>query len=64
MSARKDASNSTSTAIVFDGSKVEEWFRFDRQVLRYCRKKIGEVGQKLWMQTAVEIDSNSVDAIA
>ena len=62
MSSRKD--DSTSKAIVFDGSKVEDWFRFDRQVLRFCRKKMGEVGEKLWMQTCIEIDDNSVAAIA
>ena len=60
----KDKESRGTTNIVFCGSKVEEWFKFDRQVLRWVRKKYGDSGVKLWNETAIAIDASSVDAIA
>ena len=60
----KDSTESVSTDVVFAGVSVENWFKFDRQVLRYVRKKFGDVGEKLWMETATAIDDRSVGAIA
>ena len=60
--SKRDAN--TSTEIIYDGSKVHEWFGFDRQVLRYARRKFGSVGETLWMGTAVAIDNQTVHAIA
>jgi len=53
-----------NATVIFDGSNVEEWFRFDRQVLRFVKKEYGDYGIKLWNGTTIEIDANSVEAIA
>ena len=63
MSSKKDSDSKTND-IVFSGKRVEDWFKFDRQVLRYVRKKYGKVGEQLWLETATAIDENSVSAIA
>ena len=62
MSAASKESNSTD--VVFAGVSVENWFRFDRQVMRYVRKKFGDVGEQLWMETAPVIEDSTVEAIA
>ena len=62
--AMTEKSEKTTNEIIFSGKKVEDWFRFDRQVLRAVRKKFGTVGEKLWSETAIAIDENSVAAIA
>ena len=49
---RKSDSKNTND-IVFSGKRVEDWFRFDRQVLRWVRKKYGKPGERLWMETAI-----------
>ena len=49
---------------MFSGKRAEDWFKFDRQVLRYVRKKYGKVGEQLWLETATAIDESSVSAIA
>ena len=64
MDSEKDKDYRSTTNIIFTGSKVEEWFKFDRQVLRWVRKKYGDSGVKLWNETAIAIDASSVDAIA
>ena len=58
------SSEKTTNEIIFSGKKVDEWFRFDRQVLRAVRKRFGAVGVKLWSETATAIDEHSVAAIA
>ena len=62
-SDKKDKYVSTNS-IIFNGKKVEDWFKFDRQILRWVRKTYGVSGEKLWSETAIVIDRNSVDAIA
>ena len=62
MSAASKESNSTD--VVFAGVSVENWFKFDRQVMRYVRKKFGDAGEQLWMETAPVIDNSTVEAIA
>lgn len=59
-----EKSERVTNEIIFSGRKVEEWFRFDRQVLRAVRKRFGSVGEKLWSETAIAIDANTVGAIA
>ena len=63
MPSKKDSDSKTND-IVFSWKKVEDWFKFDRQVLRYVRKKYGKVGEQLWLETATVIDDNSFSAIA
>ena len=52
-----------TTNIIFSGAKVEEWFKFDRQVLRWVRRNYGSAGVKLWNETATVIDAHSVNAV-
>ena len=64
MSNRSNSDKEASTNnIIFDGKKVDDWFRFDRQVTRWIRKTHGDYGIKLWNETAIAIDGNSVVAI-
>ena len=50
--------------IVYDGKSVSEWFRFDRQVKRFARKKYGDYGVQIWEGTAVKITRKTVKKIA
>ena len=50
--------------VIFTGINVEDFFRFERQVLRWCKKKYGDYGAKLWLNTTVTIDANTVDSVA
>ena len=59
-----DKESKSTNSIIFSGSKVEEWFKFDRQVLRWVRRKYGEGGFKLWNESTTAIDPQSVNAIA
>ena len=59
-----DKESKSTNSIIFSGSKVEEWFKFDRQVLRWVRRKHGEGGVKLWNESTTAIDPQSVNAIA
>ena len=52
MDSEKDKDYRSTTNIIFTGSKVEEWFKFDRQVLRWVRKNYSDAGVKLWCETA------------
>ena len=61
---RKKEKYSSTNSIIFSGKKVEDWFKFDRQILRWVRKTYGVSGEKLWSETAIVIDRQSVDAIA
>ena len=65
MSNRDSRDKEASTnSIIFTGKKVDDWFRFDRQVTRWIRKTYGDYGIKLWNETAIAIDANSVGSIA
>ena len=65
MSNRSNRDKEASTnSIIFNGKKVDDWFRFDRQVTRWIRKTYGDYGIKLWNETAIAIDANSVGSIA
>jgi len=64
MDREKDKEYRSTTNIIFTGSKVEDWFKFDRQVLRWVRKNYSDAGVKLWCETAIAIDASSVDSIA
>ena len=57
-------SDETPQEIVFDGEKIAEWFRFDRQVLRRAKKLFGRYGDKLWNGTTVKIDDDTVVSVA
>ena len=59
-----DKGSKDNNSIIFSGNKVEDWFKFDRQVLRWVRKTYGDSGVKMWNETAIVIDEHSVDAIA
>jgi len=50
--------------IVFDGKKLANWFIYDRQVLRFMRKKYGIIGEQIWLGTSIPIETATVDAIA
>ena len=50
--------------IVFDGKKLANWFIYDRQVLRFMRKKYGAIGEQVWLGTTIPIETATVDAIA
>ena len=52
-------SDETPQEIVFDGEKIAEWFRFDRQVLRRAKKLFGRYGDRLWNGTTVKIDDDA-----
>ena len=60
----RDKESKDNNSIIFSGNKVEDWFKFDRQVLRWVRKTYGDSGVKMWNETAIVIDAQSVDAIA
>ena len=60
----KDKDYRSTNSIIFSGRKVDEWFKFDRQILRWVRKTYGDSGVKLWSETAIAIDASSVDSIA
>ena len=49
--------------VIFTGINVEDFFRFERQVLRWCKYKYGDYGAKLWQNTTVTIDANTVDSV-
>ena len=36
--------------VEFDGSLLD-WFAFDRMMMRYARKKLGDTGEALWLGT-------------
>ncbi len=46
---------------VYDGKSVSEWFRFDRQVKRFARKKYGDYGVQIWEGTAAKITRKVID---
>ena len=48
--------------IVFDGKKLANWFIYDRQVLRFMRKKYGIIGEQIWLGTSIPIETATVDA--
>ena len=50
--------------MVFDGKKLASWFIYDRQVLRFMRKKYGIIGEQVWLGSSIPIDTTTVDAIA
>ena len=52
--AMTEKSERSTNEIIFSGKKVEDWFKFDRQVFRAVRKKFGSVGVKLWSETLQE----------
>ena len=48
----------------FSGDDIKQWFRFDRIIARRSKKLFHKQGPKLWNNSAVEIDAQSVQAVA
>ena len=51
--------------VILSGKDLQDWFKFDRQALRWCRRKYGdELGPRLWNDAFRHLDESSVTAIA
>ena len=48
----------------FSGDHIKEWFRFDRIVERYSKRKYHKIGPQLWNDSAIPIDAQTVDALS
>ena len=48
----------------FSGDDLKQWFRFDRIIARKSKKLFHKQGPKFWNNSAVEIDAQSVQAVA
>ena len=54
-----------SRRVILSGKDLQDWFKFDRQTLRWCRRRYGdELGPRLWNDDFRVIDEQSVTAIA
>ena len=49
---------------VFSGDEIKEWFRLDRVVTRWSKKKFHKQGPQLWNDSAVPIDQQTVASVA
>ena len=49
---------------VFSGDQIKDWFRLDRVVTRWSKKKYHKQGPQLWNDSAVPIDQQTVAAVA
>ena len=51
--------------VILDGKDLQTWFKFDRQALRWCRRKFGDVlGPRLWNDDFRALDEHTVTGIA
>ena len=57
--AKQDEDKQERPSIVFTGKDIVQWFKFDRQVTRYAKKKYGQMGSDIWKNTAVPITAET-----
>ena len=48
----------------FSGDQLKDWFRFDRIVSRKSKRMFHKQGPKLWNNSAVDIDPQTVISVA
>jgi hypothetical protein len=59
-----ESSTKTSNELVYAGEDITHWFKLDRQVKRWARKKFGDIGEKLWKGSMMTLTQATVGVCA